>query len=67
VDDAELLRLVYRFAGELVDVEAMLKRGAVQRSQDRGALDLGTAPPPAPPPSPGGRGTRGEGESSREA
>jgi len=27
IDDAELLRLVYRFAGEAVDVEEMLKRG----------------------------------------
>src|SRR5579859_3721911 len=28
IDDAELLRLVYRFCGENVDVQAMLKRGA---------------------------------------
>lgn len=28
VDDAELLRLSYRFAGEVVDVEEMLRRGA---------------------------------------
>ncbi len=28
IDDAEYLRLVYRFAGETVDVEAMLRRGA---------------------------------------
>ena len=27
IDDAELLRLVYRFTGEMVDVEAMLERG----------------------------------------
>ena len=27
IDDAEYLRLIYRFAGEAVDVEAMLKRG----------------------------------------
>ena len=27
IDDAELLRLAYRFAGEVVDVEAMLARG----------------------------------------
>ena len=27
IDDAELLRLAYRFAGELVDVEEMLERG----------------------------------------
>jgi hypothetical protein len=28
VDDSELLRICYRFAGEVVDVEEMLKRGA---------------------------------------
>ncbi|OGO39876.1 MAG: hypothetical protein A2Z04_00180 [Chloroflexi bacterium RBG_16_57_9] len=27
VDDAELLRIVYRFAGEVIDVEDMLRRG----------------------------------------
>ena len=27
IDDAELLRMVYRFAGEVVDVEAILARG----------------------------------------
>jgi hypothetical protein len=27
IDDAELLRVVYRFAGELVDVPEMLERG----------------------------------------
>lgn len=27
IDDAELLRMAYRFAGETLDVEAMLKRG----------------------------------------
>ncbi|MCE5208272.1 MAG: hypothetical protein LLG42_08170 [Chloroflexi bacterium] len=27
IDDAEYLRLIYRFAGETVDVESMLKRG----------------------------------------
>ncbi len=30
IDDAELLRVVYRFAGEVVDVEEMLKRGRVE-------------------------------------
>jgi len=29
IDDAELLRLSYRFAGELVDVEEMLERGKI--------------------------------------
>ncbi len=33
IDDAELLRLVYRFCGENVDVEAMLKRGAAALPQ----------------------------------
>jgi hypothetical protein len=28
IDDAELLRIAYRFAGEVTDVEAMLRRGA---------------------------------------
>lgn len=28
VDDSELLRICYRFAGEVVDIEEMLKRGA---------------------------------------
>ncbi len=28
IDDAELLRIAYRFAGEVIDVEDMLKRGA---------------------------------------
>lgn len=28
IDDAELLRLIYKFAGEIVDVEEMLERGA---------------------------------------
>jgi hypothetical protein len=28
IDDAELLRIVYRFSGEVVDVEDMLERGA---------------------------------------
>ena len=29
VDDAELLRMAYRFAGETVDIEEMLQRGKV--------------------------------------
>jgi len=33
IDDAELLRLVYRFAGEVVDVEDMLKRAAPEDKQ----------------------------------
>lgn len=35
IDDAELLRLAYRFAGEVVDVEDMLRRG-----KSSGLLDL---------------------------
>jgi hypothetical protein len=31
IDDAELLRLAYRFAGEVVDVEDMLRRGRAAR------------------------------------
>ena len=34
IDDAELLRLVYRFAGEVVDVEDMLKRAARQPGRE---------------------------------
>jgi len=39
IDDAELLRLAYRFAGEVTDVEDMLRRGQVA--------------PPVPPEQPG--------------
>ena len=28
IDDAELMRMAYRFAGEVVDIEDLLKRGA---------------------------------------
>lgn len=51
IDDAELLRLAYRFAGEVVDVEDMLRRA---RHGSRPALDrldldgLGPAPRPSP-------------------
>jgi len=33
IDDAELLRLVYRFCGESVDIEALLKRGGAEGTQ----------------------------------
>jgi hypothetical protein len=33
IDDAELLRLVYRFCGETVDIEALLKRGGAEGTQ----------------------------------
>lgn len=52
VDDAELMRLVYRFAGEVVDVEDMLRRGK--------AAGLPAMPAtgwPGSPLSPGGRKT----------
>ena len=38
IDDAELMRIAYRFAGEVVDVEDLMRRGAA-------------APPPAASPS----------------
>jgi hypothetical protein len=43
IDDAELLRIVYRFAGEVVDLEELLERGK-------------KAPPPKLPPTPPERG-----------
>jgi hypothetical protein len=42
IDDAEYLRLIYRFAGEAVDVENMLKRGEeagpIQEDKEKGSL-----------------------------
>jgi hypothetical protein len=35
IDDAELLRVVYRFAGEVVDVEEMLRRGRTDTEKGR--------------------------------
>jgi hypothetical protein len=43
IDDAELLRIVYRFSGEVVDIEDMLERGE-------------KAPPPKLPAAPGATG-----------
>ena len=43
IDDAELLRIIYRFSGEVVDIEDMLKRGE-------------KAPPPKIPAAPGAAG-----------
>jgi hypothetical protein len=43
IDDAELLRIVYRFSGEVVDIEDMLARGE-------------KAPPPKLPAAPGATG-----------
>jgi hypothetical protein len=45
IDDDELLRIVYRFAGEVVDLEELLKRGKA-------------APPPKVPPKPAGEASR---------
>jgi hypothetical protein len=45
IDDAELLRIVYRFAGEVVDLEELLKRGKA-------------APPPIVPQKPAGEASR---------
>jgi hypothetical protein len=45
IDDAELLRIVYRFAGEVVDLEELLKRGKA-------------APPPKVSPKPAGEASR---------
>lgn len=54
IDDAELLRLAYRFAGEVVDVESMLKRGE-------------KAGPPILPPSAFGPDLAGDVEDPTEA
>ncbi|HEX9107333.1 MAG TPA: hypothetical protein VF832_08890, partial [Longimicrobiales bacterium] len=35
IDDAELLRMAYRFAGEVVDVEEMLRRGGTSMQRAR--------------------------------
>jgi hypothetical protein len=43
IDDAELLRVVYRFSGEVVDIEDMLERGE-------------KAPPPRLPAAPSAAG-----------
>ncbi len=52
VDDAELLRLVYRFAGEVVDVEEMLERG--KTSPDPVLTGESVVSPPSSNPSRGG-------------
>lgn len=57
IDDAELLRLVYRFAGETVNIEEMLERGlaapppgrqpapsAIEEGAGRGAIDKSGLP-----------------------
>ena len=49
IDDSELLRLIYRFSGETVDIEEMLQRG-----KDAPPPTFHT-PPPTSPPSGGGK------------
>ena len=49
IDDAELLRLMYKFCGENVDVEAMLKRG-----KTAGPLHIPVLPPDPNSPRPPG-------------
>lgn len=53
IDDAELLRIAYKFSGELIDVEEMLKRGKVA-----GKL----LPPPDASPGVGAPGSGGVGQ-----
>jgi hypothetical protein len=49
IDDQELMRIAYRFAGEVVDIEELLKRGqAAPPPQDTGVW------PASPPGRPGG-------------
>jgi len=45
IDDAELLRMVYRFAGEALDVEAMLARGKTAGRVPAAARATGRADP----------------------
>jgi hypothetical protein len=52
MDDAELLRLVYRFAGEVVDVEDMLARGS--QAPDPILTGESVVSPPSSNPSLGG-------------
>jgi hypothetical protein len=52
IDDQELLRMVYRFAGEVVDIEDLLKRGAeaplpiLFTPENEGEEDTGPGRPP---------------------
>lgn len=48
IDDAELLRMVYKFAGELVDVQELLRRGRAAGAPAR--PPAGGDRPPAPSP-----------------
>ena len=54
IDDNELLRIAYRFAGEVVDLEDLLRRG--ERAAKEPAK---TSSPPAEASSPGGPGRPG--------
>ena len=54
IDDAELLRMAYRFAGEVVDVEDMLRRGGIAPTTEidnpspEGRSEGDTPPTPKP-------------------
>jgi hypothetical protein len=46
IDDAEFLRLIYRFCGESVDTEEMLARGRAAAPREAGKRPAKTAPTP---------------------
>lgn len=48
IDDAEMLRMVYRFAGEVVDVEAILARGKKAGFPVRVKAEIAAINPPGP-------------------
>jgi hypothetical protein len=62
IDDAELLRMCYRFAGEVVDVEALLARGkkAGYPSSLVHEAKTGTTAPSLLPKGEGGTGSSGK-------
>jgi hypothetical protein len=47
IDDAEMLRMVYRFAGEVVDVEAILARGR-KEGFPKNMVEVTSPPAPSP-------------------
>jgi len=48
IDNAEFLRLIYRFTGETIDVEDMLSRGRAEENTPQGTLPVGLTNPPPP-------------------
>jgi hypothetical protein len=48
IDDAEMLRMVYRFAGEVVDVEALLERGKKAGYPVKVKAEIEAMNPPGP-------------------